>query len=220
MDFKERSERFRSAREDHNKNGKESMRIVEGKADVKRSTIYKLEKADDETNVGYQDIVKLANYYGVNVAWLMGQSTSPSLDDSSQAVTKTTGLSPKAIENLQKITDEDEKRAMNQLLESDSFRTVVTWLSLAENMIQRENITEVESWDEKREIESTWDNSFNVEMKLSPKESARYFLSRAIQTTNDALTLLVSELWTLKVTKWAEKVIKEGKKNGKRNKKN
>lgn len=208
----DKKNRFQQARENA---GNESLESVAENSKVSKNTIWKLEH--NMVDAGYKVVRRLAEYYQVNGAWLMGMpNTSPTLDESSQAVTKVTSLSEKAIENLQKITDADEKDAMNSLLESESFRTVVTWLSLAEHMIQHENITKVESWDEQRKIESMWDDNFNVEMKLSPKESARYFLSRAIQTTDDMLSLIIREQWTDKVEQWASKTIKEMKENGTR----
>jgi len=217
-------ERFYIARtklNKHNKDGKiESINTVAEKTNIPISSLFLYEHSDEKKRrlPNMKNALQLADYYGVNVLWLLGQpGASESLNESNQVVTRTTGLSSKSIDNLQKITDEDEKQTLNRLLETDSFRAVITWLSLAEGMIQREaNIHKVESWEEKREIESSYDDNFNVEMKLSPKESARYFLSRATQTAQDILTLQIAEQWTQKIDKWTKERIKGVKKHGER----
>lgn len=221
MNYKKRAERFKEARTDRNINGPESMRIVDEKTGVPKSTIQKLEKENDETKVGYVDIVTLANHYGVNVAWLMGQpGASPSIDENIQNAAKATGLSTKAIESLRRITDERSKLALSHFLETESITGIADWLSLAEEMIQNASINKVENWDERREITSKYCHDLTVEMKLDHKESARYFLSRAIQQTGDTLTYVIAEQWIKKVSEWVEIKSKEMKKNGKHSEKN
>ena len=143
MDDKERAKRFREAREKHNKNGYESMDTVGQNlaVNVPKSTIQKLENENDSTNVGYKTIVNLAEHYGINVAYLMGQpGSSPSLDESSQAVTKATGLSAEAVEAIRSLMP-NELACLDALLTSYSFKRTLLMLSQAKTISKH-----IEEW--------------------------------------------------------------------------
>lgn len=96
-----------------------SLDYVEKQSGVSKNTIWKLEH--DMVDAGYKLIVRLADFYNVNVSWLIGQSDSPSLDESCQAVTNVTGLSDKAIQNLKIMKAECLSGSLNDILESEDF---------------------------------------------------------------------------------------------------
>lgn len=136
IDHVERAKRFREARNDRNINGKETLRTVVEETMIPKSTICNMENEKSKTNIGYIDIVNLANHYGVNVAWLMGQSDSPSLNEDVQAATKVTGLSSDAIEKLS-LLGSDEIACLNALLASYDFRKALSNLSYAKLISNR-----------------------------------------------------------------------------------
>ncbi len=112
----ERAKRFREARsyrtdrevyEETKKNGNP----------VSQSMISDLESASRNRPVQYQKIVTLAECYGVNVAWLMGQSKSPSFNEDKQAAEKVTGLSAEAIDVLAKIKETKLIETVNKIIE-------------------------------------------------------------------------------------------------------
>ncbi len=192
--------RFKEARE---KTGY-SLDYVESQSGVSKNTIWKLEH--DMVDAGYKLIARLADFYGVNVSWLIGQSDSPSIDESHQAVTNVTGLSEMAIQNLMRITNERGKRiALNHLLESEFFTTAIGFLSMTEIMIDKANpATENEPWIVSQAKEVSIDEDGNVSMKMSPKESARYLLQEASNAMHDVLTNIIINYWNQKVIEEAK----------------
>ena len=118
--------RFKLARE---MRGNKSLDYVAKESRVSKNTIWKLER--NMVDAGYSNVVKLANYYKVNVAWLMGQSESPSLNEDSQTVTQITGLSANAVSTLQLMKNNGLIDNLNSLLESDEFPKVVRWFKTA-----------------------------------------------------------------------------------------
>ena len=114
----ERAKRFKYAREQA---GIKNYEDAETLSDVPVSTIWKLENGKMNVNVGYRSIVALAQAYKVNVAWLLGQSDSPSLDEDNQTATMITGLSADAVRILQTMKETRLIDSLNSLLESDGF---------------------------------------------------------------------------------------------------
>lgn len=73
-----RGERFKDARTVHNKNGKQSMKIVEEHTGVSASLINSLEDDDSTRSVGYDKVAALAEHYGVSCDYLFGFTNDPS----------------------------------------------------------------------------------------------------------------------------------------------
>ena len=120
----ETGKRFYNARtklNQHNKKGMkpESIQTVYRNTGVPASSIGMYENGDRVPNM--ENAQKLADYYGVNVLWLLGQSNSPSLDENSQTVTKETGLSADAVRILKSLKKTRLIDSLNSLLESDGF---------------------------------------------------------------------------------------------------
>ena len=141
IDNKERAKRFREAREVYNVHGKQTAKTVSQETkgiygvSIASSMISDLESSAGKVrNVGYTTIVTLADYYGVNVAWLMGQPhSSPKLDEDMQIATKTTKLSSEAIEALCHM-NEDYISCLNALLTSYDFQRSLLELSQAKKI--------------------------------------------------------------------------------------
>ena len=127
---KERAERFRKAR--GNQSLKDVYEATKAKGNpVSASMISDLESYSIDRPVQYQKVAALAEYYGVNVAWLMGQSDSPSLIEDSQIVTRTTGLSDEAINMLKLMKNNKLTDSLNSLLETEDFARMVRWYKTA-----------------------------------------------------------------------------------------
>jgi len=173
MDAVERAKRFRQARNEKNANGKQTVRMVEECTKIPKSTISKMESDKDDTNIGYKDIVTLANHYGVNVAWLMGQSDSPVLDVDSQTVTKATGLSAESVSMLQTMENDGLIDSMNALLQSEDFIRFVRWFKTAriinKHCTDNDNTTSVDDEAYQGMIEDT--NGQAVDYAYFPGES-------------------------------------------------
>lgn len=99
--------------------GNKPLEVVAKESTVSKNTIWKLENG--LVDARYSCILKLANYYCVDVGWVLGKSDSPSLDGSIQTISKTTGLSDRAIENLQILKAWGLSEALNQILEDADF---------------------------------------------------------------------------------------------------
>ena len=131
MDSAERARRFRMARTELNRNGNETMAMVNSATGIAPSTVCNLENPDCDRQPNISVVSRLAEHYGVNAAWLTGQTESWTLNEDSQAITEMIGLSPKAIENLRiMMKDEDTRRLVNSLIESSEFRRWVSTLSM------------------------------------------------------------------------------------------
>lgn len=115
--------RFKLARE---MAGNNSLEYVAEDSGISKNTIWKLERG--LVDAGYKVVGRLAEYYHVNVAWLMGQpNTSPSLDETDQAITKATGLSESSIRNICKYKNiPDMMLCINQFISSDEFINAVS----------------------------------------------------------------------------------------------
>ncbi len=133
----ETGKRFYDARtklSGHNKNGKpESIQSVYRNTNVPASSIALYENGNRLPNM--ENAQKLADYYGVNVSWLLGKSDSYSLDEGNQMVTQVTGLSADAVSILCGLRGDQRKiDCLNLLLTSSHFNRALTMLSLAKRI--------------------------------------------------------------------------------------
>ena len=164
--------RFREARTRLNQNMKdgkeESINTVARNTGVPASSISLYEdKRDDKRRVpNAKNAQILAEYYGVNVAWLLGQSDSYTLDEDSQIVTKLTGLSSDVVEWLSSVkANTDTISCLNALLSSYDFRRSLLMLTQAKKMSEQ-NTQDDETADM---IERA--NSFGISHGMKPEDS-------------------------------------------------
>ena len=158
----ERAKRFRMARTELNRHGTETQAQVYAAANVSASAISNLENPES-SRVPSADLVNtLAEYYGVNAAWLTGQSESWSLNKDSQALTKVLGFSPKAADKLTRLmADAGYRNAVNSLLESDRFDRMLSAVVSLSDMpraasaafsLSEEDMQAFFSWKAEREM--------------------------------------------------------------------
>ena len=122
----ERAKRFRAARTELNQHGAETQAQVYTATGVPASAISNLENPESSRIPSSEKVNALAEHYGVNVAWLTGQSESPSLNENSRVATDTIGLSPKAVEKLTRMmADPKQKNAINRMIESKQFGQMI-----------------------------------------------------------------------------------------------
>ena len=118
----ERAKRFYIARTELNQHGAETQTQVYTATGISASSLSNLENPDNSRIPSSDTVNTLADYYGVNAAWLTGQSESWSLNKDSQALTKVLGFSPKAADKLTELMAEERSRqALNELIESNRF---------------------------------------------------------------------------------------------------
>ncbi len=126
MTNEERSLRFKKARTELNQHGSESQAQVYANTGISASALSNLENPESGRIPSAKIINTLAEYYGVNAAWLTGQSDSPSLNKDSQMLTNAIGFSPKAAEKLTELmADNKNRQAINELIESDRFERML-----------------------------------------------------------------------------------------------
>lgn len=193
MNAEQRAERFKNARLTYNKNGKEGLRAVEEKTGISQSLIWDLEAKTIERKVNYPTVVELANHYGVNVAWLLGQSNSPSLDESSQVVTKVTGLSCEVVETLQSLKPE-LINCLNTLMKTNGF---VLFLKHFETALRiRNTSTQTDGVADMIENLSQWADDSNVPasgLRMSDRQMADLYLWKASQTIDNTCRELIKK---------------------------
>lgn len=126
-------ERFEEARKDKGL----SIQDVTDATNVHKSMISALEnepKNGKARDVGYSNIVKLAQFYGVSIDWLLGLSEVRSPDVIKQNECKYTGLSEAAVDAItfdRTKCDHDGNRYLaflNSLLVDPNFRYLITTL--------------------------------------------------------------------------------------------
>ena len=82
-----------------------------------------------------KNVQKLADHYGVNAAWLLGQSENWSSRADIQQIGEITGLNPEAVMALQELMKDEKRREfINRLLASEEFSRMVCTLQGLNNM--------------------------------------------------------------------------------------
>ena len=126
MDGKERAKRFLLARTGLNQNGEEGKVLVYKLTGVPSSALVAYENPESTRALNVDYVQRLAEHYGVNAAWLLGQSESWSLEKDLRQVCEATGLSPDAVQALQGLTEDGERRKfINMFLASEEFSRLV-----------------------------------------------------------------------------------------------
>ena len=123
----ERAQRFLMARTMLNRNGRETKRAVSMATGVQSSALVDYENPQSSRVPNGTSVEKLAVHYGVNAAWLFGQSESWSADTDIQSVCDTIGLTPDAVNILRDyMKDPVKKELVNSFICSEEFsRTII-----------------------------------------------------------------------------------------------
>lgn len=179
--------------------GGKSLDRVASESGISKNTIWKLEL--DKVDAGYSIVTKLANYYGVNVSWLIGQSDTPVLDEDHQIVTGITGLSENAISNLQRMKAWKLMDAMNAIVETEDFIRVVEQFDASRAILQCNN----ETLKEGHILDQAYVNSVR---DSNGKTSDFALLSKATQA--DMLMASSSQIFG----NLLRSILKEGENNG------
>ena len=122
MDGKERAARFRMARTSLNQNGSETKARVYEQTGVPASALVAYESPESTRALSIEYVNRLAAHYGVNAAWLLGQSESWSMEQDVRRICELTGLTPDAVMSLRELmSDEGRRKAVNTFLASEEF---------------------------------------------------------------------------------------------------
>ena len=121
-----RGERFKDARLEYNRNGKQTMDEVYTATGVSASMIKDLEDDDKDRSVGYDKIATLATHYGVSADYLLSLTNDPS---QKPCATDELGLSANAINWLSGLANSPDShrysKHLSTLLEMDKFRGLI-----------------------------------------------------------------------------------------------
>lgn len=116
----ERGERFKDARLEYNRNGRQTLRAVYDATGISTSLIQELEDDSSSRDIGYLKIQKLAEHYGVSIDWLLGLSDVVTVSPEMSVACEITGLSETAVKNIQRETATGSTRlALEVILCSD-----------------------------------------------------------------------------------------------------
>lgn len=138
MSFKT-GERFYEARtkwNPHNTDPKkpQSINVVAREIGIPTSSLSLYEDGKRLPNM--KNAIRIAEYYNVNVQWLLGTSDSRSRDENSQKITEQLGLSTDAIEQL-RLMGKEKMDCLNALLVSCDFKKALDNLSYAKEVSRR-----------------------------------------------------------------------------------
>lgn len=135
MDNKTRAERFILARTGLNQHGEETKAKVYEETGVPASALVDYENPESNRLPSVKNVQKLADHYGVNAAWLLGQSENWSSRADIQQIGEMTGLNPEAVMALQELMKDEKRREfINRLLASEEFSRMVCTLQGLNNM--------------------------------------------------------------------------------------
>lgn len=127
-----RAERFKDARLEHNRHGKQTMDNVAAATGITKSVIHALESDTEERerNVGYKTVAVLAKHYGVSTDWLLSLSDDPSPRPS---VIDELGLSPKAVDYLRHCSSEyvGKSEIVSRIIEHPKFDSMISNIGMA-----------------------------------------------------------------------------------------
>ena len=200
IDSKERARRFREARGNLGlKAVYEGTKAIDGTG-VSPSMISELESWSYDRPVRYQKVLTLAEFYHVNVAWLIGQpGASRELDEDSGTVIRTTGLSDNSIDVLRTIKGTDLNDLLNRLLESDGFADMLFQLNNAVKINENNTQTEQEAETiESLQVFGIINGMDSQNSRLSNRQLIDMYRRKAIENMNKTII----------------QILKEGKENG------
>lgn len=201
IDSKERAKRFKDARTKYNVHGKQGLKEVfeaTKKIDgtgVQASMISDLEASiGEERPVRYQKVLTLAEYYGVNVAWLMGQSDSRFVDEGLQALSKATGLSDNAIQVLNAIKEINFNSQLSRLLESSYFADMLYQFSCAMkiNANNKQSDSEADTI-ERLQVFGIVNGMASENSRLSNRQLIDMYRRKAVESMNSAFLQILEE---------------------------
>ena len=134
-----RGERFKDARLDLNKNGKQTMRMVADATGIAASLLKDLEDDENNRSVGYDKIAVLAKHYGVSSDWLLGITDDSSLRSSA---VDDLGLSTKAVQQIIRIgiSNSDSLAALNGILEDSYLSKMLVQINQIANAVAAEKV--------------------------------------------------------------------------------
>lgn len=123
MSYLTRGERFKDARLEKNKNGRQTMAEVEKATGVSASLIKELEDDDSTRDFGYKKIAALAKHYGVSANWLLELSDDHRI---LPCATDELLLSESAVDAIRYYAEDsgDALRGLDLLLNSMDFWAV------------------------------------------------------------------------------------------------
>ena len=134
-----RGERFKDARLDLNKNGKQSMKTVADATGIAASLLKDLEDDDNNRSVGYDKIAVLAKHYGVSSDWLLGIT-----DDSSprSSAVDDLGLSTKSVQKIIQLKNSNPDRlaVLNGIIEDSLLSELLVDICQITNAVAAEKV--------------------------------------------------------------------------------
>lgn len=119
-----RGERFKDARTVHNKNGTQTIQVVETQTGVSASMLSNLENDEKKRGVSYKIVAKLAKYYGVTSDYLLGLTDTPSYNLDLRAASEYSGLSASVLERFSLLKNGEGRsriEALNLLMSAGLF---------------------------------------------------------------------------------------------------
>ena len=184
----ERAHRFQMARVELNRNGEETMTQVYEATGVSPSVLSTLENPESSRQPSTKNLIRLAQHYGVNAAWLAGQSASWSLNEDLRSVTDLTGLSPCAVEKLRLLMEDNVKRdTINSLIESEEFDQLISAVSVLSDYSGEAPVVEdTETVDYGRAIRKYAGGEKQLDFRLAEGDM-RSYLSWKASRSLDAL---------------------------------
>lgn len=124
-----RGERFKDARTEFNRNGKQTLREVEQATGVNKAKIQALEDDENNRSVGYEDVATLAKHYGVTADFLLGLTDDPAIHSRTLDELGLSAMAAREICFSRKVDigaiGVDCMPTLNAMLESGRFHALV-----------------------------------------------------------------------------------------------
>ena len=187
------NERIGILRAKKNMSGKEFAEAL----GTKRSTVNNWETGG--YNVKADDIEKICTTFDVSADWLLGisEENNYSNDEIVKIVSKYTGLSTKAVNQLHKMNPM-YRRALMPVFEDNALETIGGFLNFAFRSVSKADPETWTIWAVTDIPETKFNDDGTIDMKLSPKEAAKDFVREAKEGIGSIIETVITKEWNKK----------------------
>ena len=113
-----------------------------------------------------ENLIKIADFYGISVDYLLGRSDIPNLDTNMQAVHGFTGLSAEAISKIVDLKDSGKSILLDKLICSPHFPMLIKRLAELQAMTQ-ESVKQIYDTDSTEYMQGFYHNNGNTNTAMN-----------------------------------------------------
>lgn len=113
-----------------------------------------------------ENLIKIADYYGISVDYLLGRTDIPNLDTNMQAVHGFTGLSAETISRIVELRDNGKAELIDKLISNPNFSMLIKRLAELQAMTH-ESVRQIYDADSTEYMQSFYHNNGNTNTAMN-----------------------------------------------------